>query len=144
LCASLLPSREKVALAQQGSDEGAYRQMAQDRKELMLERARQQRRNNVTAEAIVWRNLRARRHDGFKFRRQVPLEGFILDFICFEARCVIEIDGPSHDDEEQATRDNARDAWLKANEFRVLRLTNDLVIGAKDIALAQISIFLRG
>lgn len=118
--------------------------MAHDRKELMLNRARQQRRNNVTAEAIVWRNLRGRRHDGFKFRRQVPLEGFILDFVCFEARCVIEIDGPSHDDEDQAARDSVRDAWLDANGFRTLRLTNDLVIGATDIALTKISIFLRG
>ena len=133
-----------MALAQQGSDEGAFSQMTQDRKDLMLGRARQQRRNNVTAEAIVWRNLRARRHDGFKFRRQVPLEGLILDFVCFEARCVIEIDGPSHDDEEQAARDYARDAGLEANRFRVLRLNNDLVIGATDMAIARISLFLRG
>jgi very-short-patch-repair endonuclease len=135
--------REKVALAQQGSDEGAAR-VTQGRKELMLDRARQQRRNNVTAEAIIWRNLRARRHEGFKFRRQVPLENFILDFVCFEARCVIEIDGPSHAAEEQALRDRARDAWLEGNRFRVLRLDNDLVIGATDIALGRISEFLRG
>ena len=118
--------------------------MPQDRKEIMLARARQQRRNNVTAEAIIWRNLRARRHQGFKFRRQVPIETFILDFVCFEARCVIEIDGPSHEVDEQMARDIARDDWLAVNRFRVLRLKNDLVIGATDIALDRISAFLRG
>jgi very-short-patch-repair endonuclease len=117
--------------------------MRRDHKEIMLSRARQQRRNNVTAAAIIWRNLRARRHEGFKFRRQVPIETFNLDFVCFEARCVVEIDGPTHDNEDQAAKDRARDAWLGANNFRVLRLTNDLVIGATDIALAHVSEFLR-
>ncbi|MBX9760484.1 MAG: DUF559 domain-containing protein [Beijerinckiaceae bacterium] len=118
--------------------------MTRDRKDLMLARAREQRRNNVNAEAIIWRNLRGRRHAGFKFRRQVPLDNFILDFVCFETRCVIEIDGPSHEDDAQAARDAARDDWLAENGFRVLRLKNDLVIGATDIALDRVSAFLRG
>ncbi|MDB5569815.1 MAG: hypothetical protein JWN93_998 [Hyphomicrobiales bacterium] len=118
--------------------------MAQPRKDVMLARARQQRRNNVNAEAIIWRALRARRCDGFKFRRQVPIETFILDFVCFASRLVLEIDGPSHEDEQQAAKHALRDAWLEAQGFKVLRLSNDLVIGAPDIAVKRVLYFLKG
>ena len=110
-------------------------------KDVMLARAREQRRNNVNAEAMVWRAVRARGSEGYKFRRQVPVENFILDFVCFESRCVIEIDGPSH--ERQATKDARRDAWLCAQGFRVLRISNDLVLGAPDIAIKRVIAFIK-
>lgn len=110
-------------------------------KDVMLARAREQRRNNVNAEAMVWRAVRARRSEGYKFRRQVPVENFILDFVCFESRCVIEIDGPSH--ERQAAKDARRDAWLLAQGFRVLRISNDLVLGAPDIAIKRVMAFMK-
>jgi very-short-patch-repair endonuclease len=110
-------------------------------KEVMLARAREQRRNNVNAEAMIWRAVRSRRSEGFKFRRQVPIENFILDFVCFESRCVVEIDGPSH--EGQAGKDARRDAWLAAQGFRVLRISNDLALGAPDIAVRQVLAFLK-
>jgi very-short-patch-repair endonuclease len=55
-------------------------------------------------EIRLWRELRDRRLDGWKFRRQVPIEGFIVDFVCFEARLIIEMDGPVHLEPEQQTR----------------------------------------
>ena len=110
-------------------------------KDVMLARAREQRRNNVNAEAMVWRAVRARRSEGYKFRRQVPVENFILDFVCFESRCVVEIDGPSH--ERQTAKDARRDAWLCAQGFRVLRISNDLVLGAPDIAIKRLLAFLK-
>lgn len=110
----------------------------------MLARARKQRRNNVTAEANIWRILRSRALDGYKFRRQVPIENYILDFVCFGARCVVEVDGPSHETPEQQGKDAARDLWLRTNSFRVLRISNDLAIGDPEMAGRAILNFVRG
>jgi very-short-patch-repair endonuclease len=109
----------------------------------LLRLAREQRANNVDAEAMLWRIVRHRRCAGHKFRRQMPLGGYIVDFVCLEERLVVEIDGPSHATEEQRTRDAARDAWLAANRFRVLRLSNDLVIGTPELAEQRILEALR-
>jgi very-short-patch-repair endonuclease len=58
--------------------------------------AKKMRREATEAEAAMWRLLRNRRLDLFKFRRQVPFQGYILDFVCFEKRFVVEIDGSQH------------------------------------------------
>ena len=116
--------------------------MPNDRRLLRL--AREQRANNVNAEAMIWRIVRDRRCAGEKFRRQMPLGDYIVDFVCLERRLVGEIDGPSHKSHEQRARDAKRDAWLTANNFRVLRLSNDLVIGAPELAEQRIIEALRG
>ncbi len=100
--------------------------------------ARAQRTNPVQAEAIMWRMLRDRRCEGAKFQRQAPLGPYIVDFVCFAARLVVEIDGPSHLEEAQVRSDIARDSWLRTQAFRVLRLPNDLVIASTELALQQI------
>lgn len=64
--------------------------------------------------------MRDRRLEGLKFRRQVPVGPYVLDFACLRHRLVIEADGPFHD----AERDAARDAWLTSQGFRVLRFSN--------------------
>ncbi len=64
---------------------------------------------------------------------------YIADFICFEKRLVIEIDGPTHASDEQRIHDVARDAWFRREGFCVLRLSNDFVIGATDLAIRRIS-----
>jgi very-short-patch-repair endonuclease len=115
--------------------------MATDKRLLRL--AREQRANNVNAEAMLWRMVRDRRCAGHKFRRQMPLGGYIVDFVCLEQRLTVEIDGPSHQTGEQRGRDAARDAWLAANNFRVLRLSNDLVIGTPELAEQRILEALR-
>jgi very-short-patch-repair endonuclease len=74
------------------------------------------------AEAAMWRLLRDRRLARYKFRRQVPFQNFILDFVCFEKRTVIEIDGSQHAD---SGRDAAREAILKAEGFRIVRYWNN-------------------
>ena len=73
----------------------------------------------------MWRLLRDRRFLQFKFRRQVPLENFILDFVCFEQRLVIEIDGSQH---ALSEADAARDAALRAEGFRIARYWNNDVL----------------
>jgi very-short-patch-repair endonuclease len=79
---------------------------------VLLRLAREQRAEAAQAETILWRNLRDRRCEGAKFRRQVPIGNFIVDFVCFERRLIIEVDGPSHDDAKQQAKDRERDAWL--------------------------------
>jgi len=100
--------------------------------------AREQRAQHVQAETLIWRAVRNRRCDGAKFQRQVPLQPYIVDFVCFERRLVVEIDGPSHENAEQIAADGARDVWLQGQGFRVVRLPNELVIGSTELAMARI------
>ncbi len=111
---------------------------------LMRRFARAQRANSVQAESLVWSAVRNRRCEGAKFHRQVVLGRFIADFVCFGRRLVVEIDGPSHQNEEQRPADLARDAWLREQGFRVLRLPNELVIGSTELAVARIREALAG
>ena len=83
------------------------------------------RREPTDAEAAMWRLLRDRRLARFKFRRQVPFQNFILDFVCFDKRLVIEIDGSQHLSSE---RDVTRDAALEAESFSVARYWNNDVL----------------
>jgi very-short-patch-repair endonuclease len=90
-----------------------------------VRRARTQRAHMTNAERKLWYALRDRRFAGFKFRRQVPIGPFIADFICFEERLVIEVDGGQHADSLQ---DKRRDRWFAANKFRVMRFWNNQVL----------------
>jgi very-short-patch-repair endonuclease len=77
------------------------------------------------AERRLWLALRDRRFAQFKFRRQVPIGPFIADFVCFEARLAIEIDGGQHAD---SLADKRRDRWFAYNNSRVLRFWNNEVL----------------
>jgi very-short-patch-repair endonuclease len=111
---------------------------------IMLRPAREQRANLVRAEAIIWRAVRERRCEGAKFRRQAPIGRFIVDFVCYERRLVVEIDGPSDEDAEQQARDHERDVWLEGQGFRILRLPNELAIASTELAVARIREVLGG
>jgi very-short-patch-repair endonuclease len=87
--------------------------------------AKTMRREPTDAEAAMWRLLRDRRLQRYKFRRQVPFQNFILDFVCFEKRVVIEIDGSQH---ASSVRDAARDSILMAEGFRIERYWNNDVL----------------
>lgn len=87
-------------------------------------RARELRSRMTDTERKLWFALRDRRFAGFKFRRQVPIGPFIADFVCFEARLVVEVDGGQHADSIQ---DQRRDRWFAANKFRVMRFWNNEV-----------------
>jgi very-short-patch-repair endonuclease len=90
------------------------------------------RTNATDAERKLWSFLRAGRLDGLKFKRQVPLEGYVLDFVCFEHKLIVEVDGSQHLD---SRRDQFRDAHFKAKGFRTLRVWNgDVLRGAEGIA----------
>ena len=87
------------------------------------------------AEAAMWCLLRDRRLTRFKFRRQVPFQNFILDFVCFEKRVVIEIDGSQH---AESARDTIRDSVLIAEGFRIERYWNNDVLTNIDGVLEDI------
>jgi len=97
--------------------------------------AKKMRCEPTDAEAAMWRLLRDRRLARFKFRRQVPLQNFILDFVCFEKRMIIEIDGSQHASSE---RDTARDAVLVAEGFRTVRYWNNDVLQQPSAVLEDI------
>ena len=87
------------------------------------------------AEAAMWRLLRDRRLLQFKFRRQVPFGNYILDFVCFEHRLVVEIDGSQH---AEATSDMTRDEALAHEGFRVARYWNNDVLQRRTAVLEDI------
>lgn len=97
------------------------------------------RANPTEAETIMWNELRNRKLDGFKFRRQQPLYDFIPDFICIERKLVVEVDGGYHLKKEQKDADAQRDVALNAKGYRVLRFTNEEVINEKERVLKTIS-----
>jgi len=86
--------------------------------------ARTLRRNSTDAERILWSELRDHRLNGAGFRRQMPIAGFIADFVCHQASLVIELDGGQHFSDEAETSDAARTAAIEAKGFQVLRFSN--------------------
>jgi very-short-patch-repair endonuclease len=80
------------------------------------------------AETLLWRYLKAHRIDGLGFRRQVPMQRFVADFVCHTARLAIELDGESHDFLSRQRKDEVRDAWFKSQGYKVLRFTNEQVL----------------
>ena len=87
--------------------------------------ARSMRRGQTDAEASMWRMLRHRRFIGLKFRRQVPIKNYILDFVCFERQIFVEIDGSQHLDSRS---DEVRDSILAGAGFRIVRYWNNDVL----------------
>jgi very-short-patch-repair endonuclease len=98
--------------------------------------AKKLRRNSTQAEALLWRSLKARQLDGIKFRRQQPVGKFIVDFVCFEKRIVIELDGGQH--AITKSRDNDRDRWLADKGFIIMRFWNNDLFENLDGVLAVI------
>jgi very-short-patch-repair endonuclease len=96
--------------------------------------ARRLRRNQTDAERVLWFRLRDRRLNGLKFKRQVPVDKYIVDFCCAEARLIIELDGGQH-----ATRDETnRISILEAMGYFVLRFWNNDVLQNTEGVLEEI------
>lgn len=90
----------------------------------IVNRCRQLRKNSTQAEAKLWSLLRNRRLGGYKFRRQHPAVGYILDFYCDEARLAIEVDGGGHAEPCQAAYDQERSARLAEEGIAMVRFWN--------------------
>ena len=78
------------------------------------------RREATDVEQKLWAALRNRQLEGFKFRRQACVGPFIVDFLCVEAKLIVELDGSQHDD----AKDAGRTTWLEARGYRLLRIWN--------------------
>ena len=106
----------------------------------LIKRARTLRINHTEAEARLWSRLRNRSLDGFKFRRQIAVDPFIVDFLCSEAMLIVELDGGQH--AEQTDADARRTTYLEERGYRVLRFWNNDVLsntdGVREIVLKEL------
>ena len=102
--------------------------------------ARKLRREATDAERVLWNHLRAHRMAGYKFRRQVVIEPYIVDFVCLKARLIVEADGGHH--LEQAEEDLKRSVFLESLGYKVMRFWNDEILGDIDAVLESIHRYL--
>ncbi len=99
--------------------------------------ARALRKNMTEAEQVLWAALRYQKARGLRFRRQHPVNRFVLDFFCPSAKLAVELDGPVHD--RQAERDEERTRVLKAAGYRVIRFRNEEVLNDLPSVLQRIT-----
>lgn len=104
------------------------------RHHFLTSRSRALRHNSTDAERKLWQVLRNRQLCGFKFRKQVEIDGYIVDFLCLEKRLIIEVDGGQHTPELDAKRT----AYLRSQGFRVIRFWNNDVLENLDGVWATI------
>ena len=104
---------------------------------VMKQRARKLRAEATDAERALWARLRRRQVLGFKFRRQQPLGQYIVDFVCFETRLIVEVDGSQHC--EQQSYDEARTQWLESQGYGVLRFWNNEVLDSTESVVEAIA-----
>ncbi|GIW71093.1 MAG: hypothetical protein KatS3mg102_0635 [Planctomycetota bacterium] len=102
----------------------------------MHERARELRKEQTEAEAVLWRRLRRRQLEGWKFRRQHPVGPYVVDFVCLARHLVVEVDGGQHI--ERAEFDRRRSRFLQSRGLRVLRFWNNEVLGQLEAVLETI------
>lgn len=120
-------------------EEGA-RRAAMGRRGRALARAREMRSSPTDAEAALWRLLRNKRLEGWKFKRQQRIAPYIVDFVCFRARLIVEADGSQHADNGY---DGRRDAWLESQGFHLLRLWNNEILTNSEGVLTAILVALE-
>ena len=97
----------------------------------LLSLARALRRRQTDAERVLWQLVR-RRQLGVKFRRQHPIESYVLDFYCHELRLAVEVDGAGHMETTKRAEDRERSATLEAQGIKVIRFTNVEVLQETD------------
>ena len=104
----------------------------------LVKRAKELRQGETQAEQIIWSWLRAKKLNGVKFRRQQPIGIYIVDFVSFEKKLIIEIDGGQHSFEENKVNDEVRTQWLESQGFRIIRFWNNEVFSNLEGVIAQI------
>ena len=105
---------------------------------LLLQRARDLRKNQTPAEAVLWQRLRGRKNGGFKWYRQKVLHEYIVDFYNHDCQIVIEVDGAVHEEPEQRQRDLHREDQLLGKGYRILRFSNEEVLNSTEDVCASI------
>ena len=102
----------------------------------LTELAKNLRKKSTDTENYLWLFLKNRQIEGIKFRRQEPLGRFILDFVSYDRKIVIEVDGGQHNLDKD--KDRARDRWLKSQGYEVIRFWDHDVLENKDVVLEVI------
>ena len=117
------------------TDEAVYRARAA---EVMTLVARELRQRQTPAEELLWQHLRNRRLDNLKFRRQTPVENtaYVVDFLCYEARLVVEVDGGIH--LSQQADDATRQANIEEQGYHVLRFRNEQLFNDLEVVLTHV------
>lgn len=105
-------------------------------KDLLLTRAKGLRHNSTAAEHRLWSCLRGHRLQGFKFKRQMPIGGYIVDFVCIQHKLIIELDGGHHILNKQY--DEQRTLFLNARGYKLCRFWNDDVLLKTEAVLEDI------
>jgi very-short-patch-repair endonuclease len=108
----------------------------------LKELTRELRKNETSAESLLWARLRNRQLRGSKFRRQHQFGDYVADFYCRESSLVIECDGGVHQANEQWHHDQNRDQYLIAQGLRVLRFTNNQIFNNMESVLEGIANYL--
>jgi very-short-patch-repair endonuclease len=109
---------------------------------LMTDAARELRKRQTEAEKRLWFRLRDKQLSETKFRRQEPLGKYVVDFVSFEYKLVIEVDGSPHREKETKTIDNERTRWLHSEGFRVLRFWNSEITDNIEKVISKIKSYL--
>ena len=109
----------------------------------MPSRPRRLRQQATRAEQALWQRLRDRQVEGFKFRRQEPVGPFVADFLCYEARLIVEVDGGQHGQDRQERKDAARTVRLCQDGFTVVRYGNNDVLENIDGVVADLAARLK-
>ncbi len=109
-------SKSKISVLPQGEDMGYDKQLIQLSKKL--------RNNSTNEEIILWQSLKQKQL-GVKFRRQQPIGKYIADFVCFEKKIIIELDGGQHNESSNIEKDKMRDLFFNQNGFKVVRFWNN-------------------
>ena len=106
--------------------------------------AHQLRRKQTRAEAFLWARLKSKQLNGVKFRRQQPIGPYIVDFVSFEKKLILEIDGGQHNEEGAGRKkDEDRTKWLQESGYQVLRFWNNEVLMNTEAVLQKIMMALE-
>jgi leucyl-tRNA synthetase len=122
----------------EGQKEPGYFTSTPDKWKALIDYAKANRKNPTAAEAALWAVLRNRQLNGWKFRRQHPVAGYIPDFVCLDAKLIIEVDGGYHSEVEQHSFDALRTEWLNEHGFTMLRFSNEEVLEQIDTVKSRI------
>jgi very-short-patch-repair endonuclease len=101
----------------------------------LKEIAKDLRVRSTDAERLFWSKVRAHRCGGLKFKRQKAIGQYVVDFVCFDAMLIIELDGGQH---ASSPSDAIRDEWFRTRGFRVLRVWNTDVLTNIDGVLERV------
>jgi very-short-patch-repair endonuclease len=90
--------------------------------------AKNLRKRTTDTERRLWQHLRAKRFAGLKFRRQEPIGAYIVDFVCFGKKVIVELDGGQHALRAEMENDSKRNQWYESQGYTVLRFWDNEVL----------------